>query len=689
MGHRQKLVGAATACALVIAYILVRCLDIGLFVTTDEPFWLGRSANFFRAMRQGDYQYTFQMAHPGVTTMWAGAASFLRSFPEYTDRMLQNVTFVYGIDTVLRDLGQDPMEMLIQARFAKIVLSSLAFFVSLFYLNRLFGRTVMVLTGALIALDPFVSGLDSLLHVDGLFAILAFAAILALADAARANRNAIAPWLVAGVLAAFAWMTRATGLLLVLGAAIASIAPLFHRRDRIGPLSLRHRLESPAFSLVLWLIGGIAASFLLLPALWVDPFGTFDAIWDWSTQAANEGHERPIFFWGEVISGDPGWLFYPTTLIWRLTPIVLFGALILLTLAILRATRRLIPDAHRRSLLLIAGFGVTYLVAMSFGAKKFDRYILPVYPIVMLMAGYGFTLLAKSIALHRPDLRRFALPAITAVALLGQAASLFAATPYRLDYFSPLLGGLERAQSHVQVGWGEGAQEAVDFIVRNADGADVVVQVSSVWPVFSYLAPPSIRFERFGLGTPAGWYETDYFVSGIQEWQRDLSPSYRTMRENGFEPVHVVEVHGVPFFMIYAPRQLPLPDMLIEASGCDAAFGGGLRLMQVIGREGSIDFYFLTTGALPEHLEVSIALQQGIDSTPRSAWVPWQPAGVGYVSRVTVPDPRSGESPDLAHYELLIQVRNVADGELLPIDSTTLGPDGVTASTNSECFYQP
>ncbi|MCC6705644.1 MAG: hypothetical protein IT334_12250 [Thermomicrobiales bacterium] len=671
-----------------IGYILVRCLDIGLFVTTDEPFWLGRSANFFRAMRQGDYQYTFQMAHPGVTTMWAGAASFLWSFPEYADRVTQNLTFVYGIDGVLRDLGQDPMEMLIRARFAKIVVSSLAFAASLFYLNRLFGRAVMVLTGALIALDPFVSGLDSLLHVDGLFAIFAFAAILALADAARANRHAIAPWIVAGVLA-FAWMARATGLVLMLGAAVASIAPLFHRRNRIGPLSLRHRLESPAFSLVLWLIGGIAASFLLLPALWVDPFGTFDAIWDWSTQAANEGHERPIFFRGEVISGDPGWLFYPVTLIWRLTPIVLFGALALLILAIPRTTRRLIPDAHRRSLLLIAGFGVAYLMAMSFGAKKFDRYILPVYPIVMLMAGYGSVLLARAVACRRPNLRRFALPAVTAAVLLGQTVSLFAATPYRLDYFSPLLGGLDRAQSHIQVGWGEGAQEAVDFIVQDADGADVLVQVSSVWPVFSYLAPTSIRFERFGLGTPAGWYETDYVVSGIQEWQRDLSPSYRTMRENGFEPVHVVEVHGVPFFMVYAPRQLPLPAGLIDASSCDASFGGGLRLVQVIGREGSVDFYFLTTGELPENLEISIALQQEVDSTPRSAWSAWQPAGIGYVSRVSVPDPRSGESPELSNYELLIQVRNVASGELLPVDSTTLGSDGVTASTNSECFYQP
>ena len=66
-----------------LAMWLPRGLELDRFVTTDEPKWLTRSANFFYALAQGEYEYTYQKEHPGVTIMWAGTAGFLSRYPYY------------------------------------------------------------------------------------------------------------------------------------------------------------------------------------------------------------------------------------------------------------------------------------------------------------------------------------------------------------------------------------------------------------------------------------------------------------------------------------------------------------------------------------------------------------------------------------------------------------------------------
>ena len=82
-----------------------------------------------------DFVHTDQMAHPGVLTMWAGMAAYWWSFPEYAQQVTVNLNHVYGIGGVLRDLGQDPMRVLIAARVSKIVLQAVFFVIALVYMQ--------------------------------------------------------------------------------------------------------------------------------------------------------------------------------------------------------------------------------------------------------------------------------------------------------------------------------------------------------------------------------------------------------------------------------------------------------------------------------------------------------------------------------------------------------------------------
>lgn len=170
--------------AVLILYLLARLVNLDAAVTTDEPFWLGRSANFYRAISTGEYEHTYQMAHPGVMTMWAGTLAYMVTFPEYAELAAGNMSVPYGIEKVLRSMGQNPLHLMVAAKISKILLQGVFFLVALAYIRRLFDDGIALITGALIAFGPYLSGLDSILHVDGLFTILCFGAVMAITWAA-------------------------------------------------------------------------------------------------------------------------------------------------------------------------------------------------------------------------------------------------------------------------------------------------------------------------------------------------------------------------------------------------------------------------------------------------------------------------------------------------------------------------
>lgn len=176
--RKRDVIGWIPLAVVVMAYLVVRLLDIDRLVTTDEPFWLGRSANFYRALVKGDLEHTYQMAHPGVMTMWTGALAYALHFPEYAQLAAGNMSVPYGIEKHLRDMGQDPLDMLVAAKTIKVFVQSVFFAISVLFLRRLIDPVTTVVTGFLIAFSPMLSGFDSALHVDGLFTTICFAAIV-------------------------------------------------------------------------------------------------------------------------------------------------------------------------------------------------------------------------------------------------------------------------------------------------------------------------------------------------------------------------------------------------------------------------------------------------------------------------------------------------------------------------------
>lgn len=671
----RSVIPVVSILVLSLIYVGIRLIDLDRLVTTDEPFWLGRSANFYRALRTGDLAHTYQMAHPGILTMWAGAIAFALQAPDYARLIPINLPNVHAIGIFLRDIDHDPLDLLVAAKASKGVMQGLFFTVCLVYLSRLFGLAVMAVAGAMIAFDPFLSGLDSSFHVDGLFAITSFAAVLGLAYAMQADTAL--PWVVAGMLATCAWYTRITGSVLIVLLLAALLVATWRRWRRPGGPGGRAAVRWGVRSGLIWGAAAGITSLLLLPALWVDPATVLGDTWDWAMSAASDGHEHPLFFRGEVHRGDPGALFYPISLLWRLTPITLAGLVLFIWLAWRGHRSNALFRSMLASLALPSAFALLYLAGMTAGAKKFDRYILPVYPVLDLLAAIGFVLLATEIARRGSNFARVSAVTIVALAIVGQMASTASVLPYRLDYYNPLLGGTAEAEHEMQMGWGQGADQALAFIAEAAgDRERVVVQTSSSLPVFRYLAPDGVAVEKFGLNTPADWYETDFFVPGIQQWLRGLSPSYHMFA--AYDPAYLVTVEGVVFFEVYEPRRLPLPPELMRETGCTVDFGPDLRLLQVANRGDTLDFYWLTVGeAPPETVQATVILSPrnpGDRGLTFRQSVTWAPAGVGLVSKVSISNPVNPAVTSglgLEQYRLTITVEDIVAGE--PLLATSPG----------------
>lgn len=567
----QSVLMQIAALLILVSYLGIRLLDLDRMVTIDETLWIGRSANFLNAIVHGDWDLTYQMAHPGVMTMWAGALGFavvLPEFPRLHPGQVSPSALVHG---PLRDVGADPLQILVALRIAKLIMQTLVFMVGVWFLKRLFGGRVAFVAGLMIALEPFLIGHDRLLHIDGLFAASAFTATLAIALAARV-RSSLRLWMVAGLLSAITWLSRTPGLILVPVAGLAIVASAWIETD---PRVRRPRvLLSPAVIRAISVRFGIfsatlvIASIILWPALWAAPQETFTAIVDFSEKAAVVGHETTQVFNGEVIKGDPGPWYYPVTLAWRLSPITIAGVVLFLMLLVI-GRRAVVRDRERLPLLVVGCFGTGYFLVMTLAAKKFDRYILPDYQVLVLFSALGWLGLVALVWEHRSVIARGAMVLLISLVMIGQGAIAASTRPYGLDYFSPLLGGMRAAEGNLLLGWGEGLDEAAGIILAQPRGEHAVVATSNNRTSLLYFLPATAEvLPARSKGTDAtvrAWTTMDYYVAYTMQWQRN--GGFEIAHLSAFEPIGTVDVNGVEFARVYDVRDIPAPPEVLT-SGC-------------------------------------------------------------------------------------------------------------------------
>jgi len=538
-------------------FIVVFALSLGprllardLFPTSDEDSWMRRTGGFTFGLATGQLGRTYQNGHPGVTTMWTAMLSLGPGEAiRFADR-------VHG----LRFVGQVPgyLPALAQGRIGFALLAAVGVAVCSLLIWRMFGLLVATLAGVALALEPFLVANTQLVHVDG--PLTTFMAVSALAALVRWRAGGGRGFVVlSGITAGLALLSKSPALFLLPYVAVLAVASYLTPQ----PPSLKGRgscLRSSSFplgkgagglawDLVLWAALAVGTFVLFWPAIWVlGPIEVLARMIAFTRETGGQPDEVGSFFMGQV-GGDPGPLYYPLATLFRLSPFVTLGLLALLVLV------GRLSDHERSRAAWLAAFVIGFGAMMTLGPKKFDRYLLPIFPPVVLLAALGWKLgIQRVLAVSFLGQRRRAFSAALIVGLSLLAAwPLALVYPYPLAYYNPLTGGGRAAQRTVMVGNGEGLDQAARWLSSQPNSNDLWIAAHS-FDILAAMIPSQGEPLREGIPGDADYIVTYGRRIQMRRWSQALE---RYFQAN--PPVFTAWINGIEYVRVH-----PGPHLLLK-----------------------------------------------------------------------------------------------------------------------------
>jgi hypothetical protein len=577
--------------ALFLLTLVPRVVSLDVFITPDEPRWMNRSASFLQAVLAGDFIHTIHIGETpgGVTTKWCGSAGIVAKYlllrlnpsaGEWASLHADN------LGEFLRWLQSDPhnpLEVMAAVRWPIALIVSCSV-VGIYLLAReLFVERVALLGAILLCMEPFYLALSRVLHLDALVTSFMALSLLSLAICLKGTR--LSPLLVfSGVAAGLGMATKVSALFLVPFAGLMALAiylakvPGTSERspiDRDKPFGRQPSDESSRVSawhpnahrwrralhlavvLAVW-VGIMGLTFTLLwPAMWADPLVALQRLLGGSSELAGAGHTQ--FFLGHTVD-DPGPWFFPVAFLFRVSPLTLLGAVASLLIILRKGKSR-----EGQRLIWLWAYACLFVAFITLSPKKLDRYLLPTFPAIALLAAAGLWELAEVLRQRTLGSLSRWVTQVTYLLLLGclilQAAFLFPHYPYYFTFYNPVLGGIRQASRVILVGWEEGLEKVAHYLneKEGIEDRQVLAWYSALgFNTFFQGESRELDPRRQPADDVWPWYESDYVVFYINQVQRRLPDAQTLAFLRSLEPEYTVRLRGLEYAWVYkVPRAVP------------------------------------------------------------------------------------------------------------------------------------
>jgi hypothetical protein len=573
-----------TTLGVFIMAFIPRAINLGTFWATDERYYWELSNNFLTALVHRDWANTVLQGLPGLTLAWVESIGVLVRYGE--------AWLVSGGQTSLENIMalDRPLAQLAQRQIVVVLVNTLIV-VGIYQLaRRVFGTRAALMGTIFIALDPFFLAESRALRPEGLVAGLMMLSVLATLMYVK-ERRAYALCLSA-IIAGLATLCKISAVLLAAPVGLILLAFLPDWRRGIS-LQAVWRV---GMAFAIWCLLAAFTFWAAWPAMWVSPVHTLQTVFDFTYQAGEEGLEgRGVFFWGQIYPDGPGPWFYPVAFLFRITPLALLGAMV----AVFLLVRDRRHAAYRSSANYWTWWGVVALFvyafffafAMTLGAKKYDRYLMPVFPAVGMAAGVALTQISyiKS---------RFSVglwPLSFVVLLTVQAATALPHLPYYYTYFNPLLGGTKQAAKVMRVGYGEGLDAAARCLESKPNVANIRLASGNSSKLEGLFSGKTIPIDNLD----GRWIQGDYVMLYISQLQRGRHRQAIVDYVQRQPPECVVVLHGLEYAWVYpGPAARYYSGTKLEGRG--TLYGYNLNATELgAGQTLTATVYFLNEGQLP------------------------------------------------------------------------------------------
>ena len=520
-----------------------RLTALNQYLIVDEADRWRWAKDFVTALSQGDLAGTLVGdGYPGITPVWAESVWI---FLEAARRSLVEGQWIGQPGLYHLFHIWDRTEFLIQQRLPIVLLNTLIALAIVGAVWRLFGKRVALVGGLLIALDPFYLSDSRVNRAEAMITGLMTLSILGLIyyDRQRQFRYVI----ISGICGGLSFLTKIQALAILPAIALAGLLIYFGSGERPGANRMEDKSGNrrpPALSQLLgpdsllwlfkfgaaWALAAGLTWFILWPAMWVTPLETLSLVYDYTTRkVGSEGVN--LFFLGQTYEdADPGFLFYPLVFLMRITPLALLGLIGAILRFTLHASRSNLsryaedrlsgdPFAARGSAILVI-YVIVYALIMTIGSHKQDRYLMPIFLSLNILAAMGLLYLWGWARSKLED--RFPRVGNTFLFILLafiQIATVLPHHPYYYSYFNPLLGGGETAVRTMRIGWGEGMDQVGAYLATKPNSRELVVSSRFTHNMLGF------QGELISLTAGGRWTQADYIVLYIQQVQRRQEPS--------------------------------------------------------------------------------------------------------------------------------------------------------------------
>ncbi|MBN1162633.1 glycosyltransferase family 39 protein [Patescibacteria group bacterium] len=327
-------------------------------INNDAQFWYTRTQNFIDAVQEKRWGETLQNPKPGITVHWLSGLS-LETFLSLYEKIYHFRPDIYTYDT---------FHLVHFSVIAPLITVNVVFIAVFYFLcSKIFSKEISLLGVILFSMQPFYVGISRNFHSDSILA--AFMTLSSIILIYYLNKKPIVKYAIfSGVFAGLALLSKSSAVFLLPYISLLLLLDFaFNRRP----------LKFYISSFLLWLITCSITFFILLPDMWIEPAQNLKEIFIY------EGY----FLATTGRDGINNFFYYIEPILRVTTPILLMCFLTsILYFIVNRKEFRLKKET---SIFYIFCYTFFYLLQISITKQKMDRYLLPVFPFIALLSGYG------------------------------------------------------------------------------------------------------------------------------------------------------------------------------------------------------------------------------------------------------------------------------------------------------------